>query len=441
MYPGNRPDGGQVGVLGLGYVGLLLALSLARQGRAVVGVDSSPRVRAELRAGRPQFFEPGLDELLTAESGRRFTVADRLPDTPLDAVIICVGTAVHPVTKRPDLGDLRAALEHVAEHVGDDTLVVVRSTVPVGTTRDVIVPRLRERVARPLVAFCPERTIQGQALAEIVSLPQVIGADDERSLARARELFAPVAPDQVTVSSLAAAEMVKLACNSHTDLIYGFGNEIALMSEALGLDADEVIAAANLRYPRPDLSRPGYVGGSCLIKDPHLLRHSAEQAGYRPPMVLAARHVNELVPSVVADHVLTALAAKGCPPDEATVLVCGMAYKGRPETDDVRGSAAVEVAAALRGRVARLLGHDFVVAPERIEGLGYRPAELPAGLADADALLVLIDHPRYAEQLRHEVVRKQMRSPAVVVDLWGVLADELADAPDVEYRRFGHGIR
>ncbi|WP_158883758.1 nucleotide sugar dehydrogenase [Amycolatopsis anabasis] len=438
-HPAGQRTGGQVAVVGLGYVGLPLALTLADRGVPVVGVDVDPAVRASVAEGRPKFYEPGLDELLHGEAGSRLTIADRLPPAPLDAVVICVGTAVDPETKRPDLRHLRAAIEHVAEHVGAGTLVVVRSTVPVGTCRRLVYPRLAERVAEPLLAFCPERTIQGQALVELSELPQVIGAIDDRSLARARELFAPVAADQVTVSDLESAELIKLVCNAHTDLIYGFGNEIALMAEALGVDANEVIASANLRYPRPDLSRPGFVGGSCLTKDPYLLRHSAEEAGYRPPMVSAARSVNERVPHVVVEHVLKALAAKGCPPAEAKVLVCGIAYKGRPETDDVRGSAATEVEAALRDRVAVLAGHDFVVADARIAELGFRPASLTDGMTGADALVLLVDHPRYRAEIERAGVLSRMNRPAVVFDLWGLLEDELADVHDIEYRRLGRG--
>jgi UDP-N-acetyl-D-mannosaminuronic acid dehydrogenase len=434
----SHPTTPPVAVIGLGYVGLTLAVSLARAGTPVYGVESAPGVRSALAAGRPAFFEPGVAELLKTLAPERFTVADRLPDGPLAAAVICVGTPVDPRTRRPQLGHLHAAVRHVADHVSDTTLVVVRSTVPVGTCRRVVYPALRERVRQPLLAFCPERTIQGKALAELTALPQVIGGVDERSAARAAELFAPVAADQVVVSGLETAEMVKLVCNAHTDLIYGFGNEIAMMAEALGLDAGEVISSANLRYPRPDLSRPGYVGGSCLTKDPYLLVHAAEEAGYRPPMVLAAREVNERVPRLAVDQLLKALAARGRPAADAKVLVCGIAYKGRPETDDVRGSAAADVAQALGGRVADLAGHDFVVGADRIAGLGYRPVPLSEGLDGADALLVLTDHPGYRRELGADRVRARMRLPAVVYDMWGQLP-ALAGVDDIEYRRLGRG--
>lgn len=429
--------GDRIAVVGLGYVGLTLAVSLARAGGWVVGVETDRTVREAVRAGRPRLFEPGVAELLRALPPGRFTVADRLPEQPVDAVVLCVGTPVDPATRQPDLRALAAAAAHTAGHAGPDTLVVVRSTVPVGTSRQTVLPPLAARVDRPLLATCPERTIQGRALAELASLPQVVGGLDERSVARARALFAPLAADQVPVSSLEAAELVKLVCNAHTDLIYGFGNEVALIAEGLGLDGNEVIAAANRRYPRPDLCRPGYVGGSCLTKDPYLLISTAGQAGYQPSMVAAARAVNERLPELVAERVLAALAGHGRLPG-AKVLLCGIAYKGRPPTDDVRGSAAPVVAAALRDRVAVLAGHDYLVDDARLAALGCRPGPLVDGLRGADALVLLVDHPRYRDEIDLPLVRTTMRRPAVVFDMWGELAG-LAGAPEVDYLRLGRG--
>jgi UDP-N-acetyl-D-mannosaminuronic acid dehydrogenase len=430
-----------IAVVGLGYIGLPLALSLAEAGYRVVGVDTSPRARQAVADGRPLFHEPGVDEALARVGPDRFTVAGSLPDEPVQAVVICVGTAVDDTTKAPDLRHLEAAAADVAEHIGEDTLVIVRSTVSVGTCRSVVLPRLAARVDRPLLASCPERTIQGTAMREIRSLPQIIGGLDERSARRAAELLAPVCPDQVEVSCLEAAEMVKLVCNAHTDLIYGFGNEVALLAEATGLDAGEVIAAANLRYPRPDLARPGFVGGSCLVKDPYLLLEAGRATGYDAPMVTAARRVNESIPGHAVNRVLAALESRGTALADAKVLVCGVAYKGQPETDDVRGSAAADVAALLGGRVGTLVAHDHVVGDERVRGLGLEPAGLDDGLEGADAVLVLVDHPGYRRLTAERLLGATTGHP-VVFDMWGVAEAGLAPAAargDLTYVRLGRG--
>ncbi|MGW7384509.1 nucleotide sugar dehydrogenase [Streptomyces sp. NPDC054794] len=428
------PDDGYTAVIGLGYVGLPLAAALAAAGSRVVGIDQDPAVRAAVEAGTPLFREPGLPELL-AEVSDRFTVTDKLPDARPGAVIVCVGTPPEPGTNQANLTHLRSAVGMFAHAVDAHCPVVIRSTVPVGTCREVVLPELKAHQDAPLLAFCPERTIQGRALAEIRSLPQIIGGLDQRAAAAASRLLAPVVPERITVSSLETAEMIKLVCNSHTDLIYGFGNEVALIAEALGLDASEVIASANLRYPRPDIARPGFVGGSCLVKDPYMLLDAARRAGHEATLVASARALNERVPEHAVQQVLTALAARGVDLADATVIVCGIAYKGRPETDDVRGSAATSVQNLLANRVARLLGHDFVVADSRVSAMGFEPSELADGLSKADAVLLLSDHPGYALP----DVAGLLASSPVVFDMWGMWEDALADTAGIEYMRLGRG--
>lgn len=424
-----------VAVIGLGYVGLPLAASLAASGTRVVGIDTDPRVRDAARAGEPLLREPGIPEMLASLDEGQLTFSDKLPDEPPRAVIVCVGTSPDPETNKPNLRHVEAAVDMIAQSVTDDCTVIIRSTVPVGTCRDVVLPRLRAHTPRPLLAFCPERTIQGTSLAELHSLPQIVGGLDERSAQAANALLAPVMPDRVTVTSMESAEMVKLVCNAHTDLIYGFGNEIALIAEGHELDANEVIDAANLRYPRPDISRPGYVGGSCLVKDPYMLMQAARQAGHHAPMVAAAREINELVPRHAVARAVDELNRRERPLAEATVLVCGIAYKGRPETDDVRGSAAAVVQAELAGRVGQLLGHDFVVAPERIAAMGFHPADLIDGLRKADVVLLLSDHPRYVR----DDIAAALASAPVVFDMWGLWQQPLAKAADIAYMRLGRG--
>jgi UDP-N-acetyl-D-mannosaminuronic acid dehydrogenase len=428
----------RVAIVGLGYIGLPLALSFASTGARVIGVDTNPAVRKAIEAGDPLFYEPGVLESLRAVPANRFEIAEELPDEPLQVVVLCVGTAIDPDTKLPDLRHLKAATEHVAKHLAAGTLVVVRSTVPVGTCRSVILPRLAETVERPMLAMCPERTIQGMAMREIRSLPQVVGGIDDVSLRQAAKLLAPICPDQVAVSSIEAAEMVKLVCNAHTDLIYGFGNEIAMLAAGAGLDANEVIAAANLRYPRPDLSRPGFVGGSCLIKDPYLLLDLGRSHGYPAPMVTAARAVNESIPAHAVERLIAALKERGTAPEDARVLVCGVAYKGKPQTDDTRGSAAIDVAALLSGRVLGLAAHDFVVPAERIAALGIEPVDLDQGLRDADALLLLTDHPGYEALTADRVLTTAAKHP-VIFDMWGVAEPELSGRDDLTYVRLGRG--
>ena len=427
----------RVGVVGLGYVGLTLAVTLAKKGFTVFGADRVPRVVEALAAGRPHLFEPGVEEVWRAFLGERLHVATALPRAPLDAVVLCVSTPVESATHAPDLEGLRAAARAVAAGCAPDTLVIVRSTVPVGASRGVVLPELLARWGRARLAFCPERTIQGQALRELEQLPQVVGGLDDASAEAAAALFARVTPRVVRVSSLEAAELVKLVNNCHTDLIYSFGNEVALLAERAGLDPLEVIRAANVDYPRPDLSRPGYVGGGCLSKDPYILLASGKALGHEPWLVGRARALNEYLPLHVARHFLALLGQARGGLDGARVALLGFAYKGWPPTDDMRGAPVLAMLEVFRETRLTLVGHDFLVAPQIIRDLGVEPRPLEHVFDGADGVLVVTDHPEYAK-LDLGAALAQLRRPALVYDSWRILDEAAVRAAGIRYAAIGY---
>jgi UDP-N-acetyl-D-mannosaminuronic acid dehydrogenase len=404
----------------------------------VHGVEQSPRVRATLAGGRPHLFEPGLDEGLAQWLGTRIHVAEALPAGGVDAAVICVSTPVDPITALPQLENLRAAARHVAAAAGDDTLVVVRSTVPVGASRAIVLPELGARGAAPRLAMAPERTIQGQALRELEELPQVVGGLDGRSTDAAVALFGRLARRVVRVSSLEAAELVKLVNNCHTDLIYGYGNEVALLAERWGLDPLEVIGAANLDYPRPDLNKPGFVGGGCLSKDPYILLAASEGAGYAPALIGAARRLNEALPLRVAERLIALIRRGRGSAEGARLAVLGWAYKGWPPTDDMRGAPVTPMLPLFRAAGLELRGHDYLVSPEVIAGLGATPLTVDRALAGADAVLLTMNHPDYAK-LDLPALLPTLRRPAIVYDAWRVLDEETVRQAGVAYAAIGYG--
>jgi nucleotide sugar dehydrogenase len=276
------------------------------------------------------------------------------------------------------------------------------------------------------VAFAPERTVEGRALEELRTLPQIVGGIDEDSVEATASVFRELTPSIVRVDSLEAAEMVKLINNSYRDLVFAFANQMAQIAAHWNVDIVETIRAANQGYPRDPvpLPSPG-VGGPCLTKDPFILASNAVTAGITQPLSAAGRAINTAMLDTVADATIQRLRDSGRDPAKATVLICGVAIKGTPETSDTRNSTSVAIGQRLRSRVATILAHDYVVPPAEIRSLGFTPVELPDAFAQADAVLLLNNHPRYASLDVHAMVGA-MRAPAVVVDGWRVL-----DAADV----------
>jgi UDP-N-acetyl-D-mannosaminuronic acid dehydrogenase len=422
----------RIGVIGMGYVGLTLTTAMAREGFEVHGAEIQPAILESLSSGRPHIFEPGVAEVFEELTGERIFVAPELPADSVDAAIISVSTPVDPQTREPYLKNLAGAAEQIARRCSPETLVVVRSTVPVGASREVVLPPLLEAWGSARLVMAPERTIQGQALRELVELPQVVGGLDQQSLELGLALFGGLARQVVPVSSLEAAELVKLTNNCHTDVIYAFGNEVARLTERLGLDPLEVIRATNLDYPRPDIAKPGYVGGGCLSKDPYIMLAGAERCGHLPRLISSAREMNEDLPVHVAGRVVEMMRATG----GRTLTVLGWAYKGWPPTDDMRGSPIAAMMPVFAAAGIDVLGHDPLVTDDVIRGYGGQPVELRRGFRDADAVLVITDHPGYRELDAGELLADSR--VRVVYDSWRILDEAVITASGAQYAGLGY---
>lgn len=410
-----------VGVIGMGYVGLTLAGSLARKGFVVHGVDTQAKVIESLSAGKPHIYEPGLEDIYERLTNKNLFADFKLPDGGVDVAILCVSTPVMMDTHTPYLENLRKAAEHIAANCKPGTLVVVRSTVPVGSSRSIVLPVLEAAWGKgnALLVMAPERTIQGEALRELEELPQVVGGLNQQSLDAGLAFFGKLAHELVPVANLETAELVKLANNCHTDLAYSFGNEIAMLAERWNLDPLEVIRATNLNYPRPNLAKPGYVGGGCLSKDPYILISAARSVGYEPYLVGQARALNEQLPGHVAQQLIQLMRETRGSTEGAKLAVLGWAYKGWPPTDDMRGTPIADMMPFFRAAGLEVRGHDYLVSPEVIKEYGGIPMSLEQAFDGADAVLVITNHPEYIKLDVGSLLGK-LKRPAVIFDSWRV---------------------
>ena len=427
----------RVCVVGTGHIGLPLAAVLADAGFEVTGYDTNDDLITRINTtGRVDFLEEGLEDLLRRHLHRGLTLTSAAP-TGQDAYIITVGTPLERGGERPNLRLIQSAVQKLAPGFGDDPLVILRSTVSIGTSRRIVLPEIRRRTERFGLAFCPERTIEGRAIPEMRSLPQIIGGLDERSADRAEALFRRITERIVRVSSLEAAEMIKLINNTYRDLTFAFGNEVALIAERLGLAAGELIHAANVDYPRSNVARPGFVGGPCLEKDALILLDSLHQLDFRPRVIEEARKLNRDLPDHVARRIIGRLGELRGSTAGLRVLVTGFAFKGRPATEDVRGSAAVPLMKQLQAAGIEVYGHDFVTPEKVIADLGARACTLEEGFTGADAVVIMNNHPGYVEAPLPALARRLQR-PAVLFDAWSLLDPAcFRDTPGLHYGALG----
>jgi nucleotide sugar dehydrogenase len=423
-------------VVGLGYVGLTLAVGLAGIGFHVDGVELRGEVVEELRRGRAHFFEPGLnDRLKRLIASGQLTVTQSIPaDTSATVYVVTVGTPLGADGQvRTDM--ITASCRAIAGQMKAGDMVIPRS---------VVMPILDAAGVAYDIAFCPERTVEGQALAELRTLPQVIGAASTGASVRAGRLFNALTPTIVRVPSIEVAEMIKLVDNTYRDITFAFANEVARMCDAVGVSAHDVIVAGKLGYPRTSVPLPGLVGGPCLDKDTHILAQSVQAAGITPDIALTARLLNERQPADIARRLCRFVESAVTDwPAAPQIAVLGLAFKGRPVTDDLRGTMAKPLLAELRRCFprARLRGWDAVVKPHIISATLKIDATPDLGAAVAGANLVVIanNHPSFQDMLLDEMAEELAR-PALIYDLWNHFAARDRRLPrGVAYIALGDG--
>ena len=413
-------------IIGMGYVGLTLAAIMSDRGFNVWGIEKNPDILKMLKQGKPHFLEKGFEPRIKGnlDAGKlhflsKLSELNNDPHEPL-VYIITVGTPLDDAAKlRMDM--IEIVSKEIANHMSDNALIILRSTVQLGTSRNVVKRILDKSGKQFMLAYCPERTIEGNAMAELAVLPQIIGSLTEASGVQAEAVFRKITPTVIMVSSLESAEIIKLLDNSYRDLNFAIGNEVALLCEAAGLDGREIIRAANTGYVRTQISDPGFVGGPCLHKDPHILQESLAVYGYVPKLIKQGRALNESIPSHVCDSLDATgiISSKG---KDTKISILGMAFKGRPETDDTRASPSLDIVACLKQRYpeAMICGHDFAVGDSVISKFGMMPVDLKQAFDHASIVIVANNNKKY-EWIDLDTLIMSMSKPAAIYDIWSVL--------------------
>ena len=405
-----------VGVIGLGYVGLPLAVEFARKGIRALGFEVDHRKVERLKAGDSYIGDvPSaiLKEVVGAGDLDATTDFDRLRDC--DCIIICVPTPLRK-TKEPDISYILAASEEIKRNLRRGQLIVLESTTYPGTTDEVLLPAFEETGLKLdqdfLLAFSPERVDPGNPKYQTHNIPKVVGGVSPASTEAAAALYGQIVNEVHPVSSARVAEAAKLLENTFRAVNIGMANEMARLCYALGIDTWEVIRAAATKpfgfmpfYPGPG------IGGHCIPLDPHYLSWKARQHGFESRFISLAEEVNSRMPEHVVQLVIDGLnddrkALKG-----ARVLLLGVAYK--KDVDDVRESPALSIIDRLRAKGADVRYHDSHVEEVRFDDAhtqaGGDPlhsvALTPEELAAADCVVIVTDHSKVDYKLVVEHAR------------------------------------
>lgn len=413
-------DDAVLGVVGLGYVGLPLAAAAAAKRIRVIGFDVDTRVVDGVNQGRSHIPDLAGGEVARArDRGLLEATTDMGQLARCDVVSICVPTPLSK-TRDPDISHVMAAAEAVAAVLRVGQLIVLESTTYPGTTREVVLPVLRQSGLEPGTDFClcfsPERVDPGNAVWKTANTPRIIGGVTSRCTEAGTAFYSRFVDDMVPVSSAEAAELAKILENAFRAVNIGLVNEMALIADRLGLDIWEVIdAAATKPFGFMKFTPGPGLGGHCLPVDPHYLSWKMRTMDYRTRFIETASEINAEMPTFVVGKVREALNGARKPVNGSRIVLLGVAYK--KNVDDVRESPAMDILELLERDGADVVYHDpHVPAWPTRDGRVLRSQPLAGGLLEgADAVVIVTDHAAFD-------VREIYRLSPVLVDARNVTA-------------------
>ncbi len=415
----------KIAVLGLGYVGLPLAVALSRGGLDVIGFDTHADHVVALKDGFDRNGEVSVDSMA---SSKVHYSADPDDLTGVTAFIISVPTPISDA-KKPDLGPVRAACKSIGPYLSPGSVVILESTVYPGVTEEVCGPVLAEasglRAGEDFkLAYSPERVNPGDAEHSLESVVKVIAAQDEETLDRVEAIYAPVVKAGLhRASSIKTAEAAKVIENTQRDLNIALVNEFALIFDRLGLDTLEVLEAAGTKWNFLPF-RPGLVGGHCIGVDPYYLTYKAEQLGYHPEVILAGRRINDHMGRHVAQTMIKALLARKDNPAKSRVLILGFAFK--ENCADTRNTRVADIVDELQSYSVGVDVYDPCVNADAMQREnGLRPIEAPESGA-YDGIIVAVSHSQFTS-MGSDAIRALGKPGALLYDIKGILAKSESD--------------
>ena len=407
----------QLVVFGMGYVGLTLTLAFAQLGKPIYGYDIDPKKVENLRSGNSHIFEVGIEKILKSKIGKNLFIDDNLSFLNKDfgiqrIFIICTGSPIKE-DGSADLQQIESSVEKILEVIKPLDTIIMRSTVPVGTGAkiiDTISNTFGWNVGTDFhYVSAPERTVEGNALAELRELPQIIAGATEDCLVLGSRIFREISNSVISLEKIEAAEMTKLMGNAFRDYIFGFANHMIEIAKRYNLDLNELIKASNHAYPRSMIPQPSPgVGGPCLTKDSFLLYESVSDQSDSP--ILAARRTNLNTPSKMVNFIQSKILNL----NNFNCLAIGVTFKGYPETNDIRNSTPIEFIDILRDKVNSIITWDAMLSESQLEALNLGKS------SDFNMFAILNNNIKNKDYFFDKFSRTSFQE-IVIVDPWRLL--------------------
>ena len=362
-------------IMGLGFVGLTVACHISSCNLSVSGFDYNQSIINDLNNKITKFDEPGLLNIINEGVDKRLLkFTSNLPST--NVYMIAVGSPISD-DGEPDLSQILSCLDMISKVMSKETLIVIRSTIPLGSCREIFIPYLEKLSGLKCgtewyLSFAPERTLEGSALAELRNLPQIISGYSSECLKRSSKYFRAFTKTLIEVDTLESAELAKLACNTYRDLKFSFANELSNICESYNINSRKLISKINFDYDRAGIPLPSPgVGGYCLTKDPIIYTHPSKPPLSPIELGRVSRKINGyalLAPNRALESFCQKNSLKLA---DLNILIIGIAFKGSPETNDIRFSTSLDFFNSIKSSVAKVYGYDNCINQNELGELGF----------------------------------------------------------------------
>ena len=428
----------QIYIFGMGYVGLTFGIFASSHFR-VFGIENNLEAAENIKNENISIVDDGIeDSLKLALSNGSLSINNSISDIEIDRdtktkniFMITPGT---PLDKfgNVSLDSISSIANSLIDVVKSGDLIILRSTVKVGTTSKILVDRFKKRGVH--VCFCPERTLEGVAIEELKSLPQIIGANSQEDFNVARDFFESMGVSVIDNIKIEEAELSKLLCNSERDLYFALANEIALMCEELNISAANVIRSSTKNYTRSHLKIPGLVGGPCLEKDPYILKQSFPNFDFK--LLTTSRIIHD---SMIPSAIQRIIKIRGNANKNSKISILGCAFKGFPITADVRGSLIYKIIDELLSFFPNsdINFHDFLAKEVNLQDPNFKASSIIEDVVrDADIIILQNNHPLY-KNLDWQKLKSEFNTDTLIYDFWSQL--EKDSIKGLNYISLGEG--
>ena len=408
----------KITVVGLGYVGLTLAITLAKKGFKTIGIEKNKKKFDLIKKGMSHFHEDNIEkQLKLIKKKKTFEIYNNLKKKNNSNIyIITIGTPLNN-KKKINLNYIFSICKTLKKSVKNNAIIVIRSTVKIGTTKKIESFFNKNSKKKIHLAMCPERTVEGDALKELFKLPQIIGTNSKYAKNKLNKIFSKITKKIIFFETFEEAELLKLTDNAFRDTMFGFANELAKIGEYLNINAYNVIKNISINYPRSKIPLPGTVGGPCLTKDSHILYESVKNKT-NIPIIKSARLTNENFPIDLIKKISLKIKKR----KNIEILILGLSFKGIPETSDTRGSMALPIINQITRsfKIKKIKTVDNLVSIDDLKYFGnklknYKNIE---NIKEKFDLILITNNNKYWKKIGLKAIENKLNENGIIFDFW-----------------------